>query len=240
MNIYYGNIYTMTRTKIFTLAVLLFSILLFSCKRVLASEPTFSFYPDGGSVVNNEEGFTVDILIDSAGEKLVSARFVVTFDPQYLKLKKAEKNNILFEQWPDDESSIDNENGVAMLTGFTQSGSGNEYITQSKPDVMARLTFDIIKPGDTTLNWEFSGENETFKSVMLKDGSPPVNILESSPKASTFKIGEKGYNPIYTAIPVDRYILVGGVVLVLFGALMLFAKPRSFTRGKGTVVMYEK
>jgi len=212
----------------------------FPIKNIFASEPTFSFYPDGGNVVNKEEGFLVDILIDSGGKELTSARFVVTFDPAHLKLKKAERNNTLFEQWPNDESTIDNKKGVVMLTGFTQSGSGTLYKTDSKPDVMARLAFEIIKPGSTKLDWEFDNGDNLFQSVMLIDGSPPTNILKVKPDSATFTIGEKIYTPINTAIHFDKAILVGGVILIIFGGLMVFAKPRNFTKGKGTIIVYEK
>lgn len=230
----------MTTSRIFKLLVILFPLMFLPVKNIFASEPNFSFYPDGGDVVNKEEGFLVDVLIDSGGEELVSARFVVTFDPQYLKLEKAERNNALFEQWPNDESTIDNENGVVMLTGFTQSGSGTLYTTGSKPDVMARLTFEIVKPGSTVLDWEFDNGDDLFQSLMLIDGSPPTNILEVKPDSATFKIGEKVYNPINTAISLDKAVLVSGIVLIVFGGLMVFAKPRNFTKGKGTIIVYEK
>lgn len=230
----------MTISRTFKLLVILFPLMFLPTKSIFASEPNFSFYPDGGDVVNKQEGFLVDVLIDSGGEELVSARFVVTFDPEYLKLEKAERNNALFEQWPNDESTIDNENGVVMLTGFTQSGSGTLYTTGSKPDVMARLKFEIVKPGDTVLDWEFDNGDNLFQSVMLIDGSPPTNILEAKPDSATFKIGEKVYNPINTAISLDKAVLVSGVVLIIFGGLMVFAKPRNFTKGKGTIIIYEK
>lgn len=230
----------MTTSKIFKLLIILLPLMFLPVKSIFASEPNFSFYPDGGDVVNKDEGFLVDVLIDSGGQELTSARFVVTFDPAYLKLEKAERNNALFEQWPNDESTIDNEEGVVMLTGFTQSGSGTLYKTGTKPDVMARLEFKIVKAGSTTLGWEFDNGDNLFQSVMLIDGSPPTNILMVEPDSAIFKIGAKSYTPINTAIPFDKAILVGGVILIIFGGLMVFAKPRNFTKGKGTIIVYEK
>lgn len=230
----------MTTSRIFKLLIILLPLMFLPVKSIFASEPNFSFYPDGGDVVNKNEGFLVDVLIDSGGKELTSARFVVTFDPAYLKLNKAQRNNALFEQWPNDESTIDNEDGVVMLTGFTQSGSGTLYKTGTKPDVMARLEFEIVKAGSTTLGWEFDNGDNLFQSVMLIDGSPPTNILKVKPDSAIFKIGAKQYNPINTAIPFDKAILVGGVILIIFGGLMVFAKPRNFTKGKGTIIVYEK
>ena len=207
---------------------------------VLAAEPSFQIYPAGGVVSNPEDGFIVDVLIDSAGEDLTSARFVVTFDPSILEIKKAERNNSLFEQWPNDESTLDNDNGVVMLTGFTQSGSSDLYTTSGDADVMARLTFDVLKQGEVTLDWEFSGSNDNFKTVMLKDGSPPQNILDTKPSAVTFQIGDVVYNPssVNTGLTIDRYVLATGLVLILFGGLMVFSRPDNRLRkGKGTIVL---
>ncbi len=221
------------------LKAILFSLILlgiFFVSPIKASDPAFSLYPAGGVVTNKNNGFTVDVMIDSGGEALTSARFVITYDPEYLQLKKAEKNNALFAQWPEDETSIDNTNGVVMLTGFSQSGTDTLYTTENEPEVMARLSFEVLKLGKTTLDWEFSGSDDNFKSVMLTDGSPPQNVLETKPSAATFTIEKEIVN---TAIAWNRYVLIGGLVLILFGAFMMFSQPRRFTK-KGTIVIYEE
>ncbi|MDD4381849.1 MAG: cohesin domain-containing protein [Candidatus Dojkabacteria bacterium] len=226
----------MTTRKIISIFIGLLCTLLFPVSKVFAGEPMFSIYPKGGNVSGGT--FTVDILLDSAEESLVSARFTLVFDPEYLELTKAERNNALFDQWPSDETTIDNEYGVIMLTGFTQSGSGSLYKTGSTAGIIARLTFKALKKGTTSIDWEYSGNHELFKTSLMKDGSPPTNVLDSKPESATFSIGGV-INP-QTAIPMDKIILVLGVVLILFGALMVFAKPRNFNRTKGTVVMYGK
>ncbi len=203
----------------------------------LAAEPAFSIYPAGGIVTNKNEGFTVDVMIDSAGEELTSARFVITFDPEYLKLVKTEKNNSLFAQWPEDEASVDNTNGMVMLTGFSQSGTDDLYITGDEPDVMARLTFEVLKIGKTAFNWEFTGSDDTFASVMLIEGSPPQNVLKTKPTSVTFTIQDKIVN---TAIEWNKYILVGGLILILFGGLIMFSRPGGFSKKSGTVIVYDK
>ncbi len=202
-----------------------------------ATEPSFSIYPAGGIVTNKEEGFTVDVMIDSGGEELISARFVITFDPQYLQLTKTEKNNSLFTQWPEDEASVDNTNGIAMLTGFSQSGADELYITEEEPDIMARLTFKVLQLGQTAIDWEFTGDDSTFSSVMLIDGSPPQNILLNKPTSVTFTVQEE---IVDTAIEWNKYILVGGLILILFGGLMMFSKPINFSKKSGTVIVYDK
>ncbi|NTV79742.1 MAG: hypothetical protein HGA25_11575 [Clostridiales bacterium] len=139
-------------------------------------------------------------------------------------------------QWPEDEASIDNTNGVVMLTGFSQSGTDTLYTTKSTPEVMARLSFEVVQLGKTSLDWEFSGSDDSFKSVMLTDGSPPINVLKTKPVSATFTIEKEIVN---TAIPWNRYILIGGMVFILFGAFMMFSRPKGFGK-KGTVVIYEE
>jgi hypothetical protein len=209
---------------------------------VSAAQPTFSLYPKGGTVVNKNNGFVVDIIIDSAAEKLTSAKFTLLFDPEILQLKKAERNNTLFSQFPEDESSLDNENGVVLLTGFTQSGANTLYQTSEKPDVFARLTFNVLKEGEAILDWEYGGTSTTFNTLMLKDGSPPQNILNTKPESATFTIGNVILDPstVNTSVPIDKYILVTGAVLILFGAFMVFTKPSSFRKKSGTVVVYDE
>lgn len=232
--------------KIFTiLPIILFLFLFFNKSIVKASEPKFFFYPPGGTVINKNQGFVVDILIDTGGQEVTSAKFVVTFDPRVLQLTKAERNNSLFDKFPEDESSLDNENGVIMLTGFTQSGSRALYVTTEKPDVFARLTFSVLQEGETTLDWVYGESNTTFSTLMYKEGSPPQNILigsASKPEPATFRIGNVILDPstVDTAVPIDKYILVTGLVLVLFGGFMVFTKPGGIRKRRGTVVVYDE
>lgn len=222
--------------KTIFLTVFLFTFVFVSPIKA-ATEPMLSIFPAGGTVTNKDNGFTVDVMIDSAGEQLTEARFVITYDPTYLQVTKAEKNNTLFAQWPDDETSIDNTNGVVMLTGFSQSGKDTLYETSGDADVMARLTFKVLKTGTATLDWSYSGSDEDFKSVLLTDGSPPQNVLKTKPTAVTFNIQKTIVN---TAVAWNKYILVGGGVLILFGGLMIFSKPTRFSRRKGTIVIYDE
>jgi hypothetical protein len=205
------------------------------------SEPTFKLYPPGGRVLNKDQGFVVDVLIDTAGEEIISANFALLFDPEVLQVKKAERNNSLFSQFPDDQASIDNDNGVIYLSGFTQSGADTLYSTQGNPDVFARITFQVLETGETTLDWEY-GDNANFGTEIYGDGSPPQNVLRSKPNSATFTIGEEVLNPsnLNTGFSVDKYIIVTGAVLLLFGGFMVFTKPRSFKKKSGTVVIYDE
>lgn len=222
------------------------SVTLFN-STVMASDPTFSFYPDGGVIMDMEDGFVVDVLIDTAGQEILSAKFTVTFDPEVLQVRQAERNNTLFAQFPQDESTIDNSGGVVMLSGFSQSGTGGLYVTEDSPDVFARLTFDVLQEVETVLDWQYSGDDGIFDSAMYKDGSPPQNILLTKPRAATFTVGDAvGDDPIIydetpdTGLALDEYILVTGLVLVLFGAFMVFTRPGNVRKKTGIVVLHDE
>jgi hypothetical protein len=224
--------------KLLTATFIAISLFILFASPANAQTPSLSFYPSSGVIKDVDEGFIVDILVDSAGEKLTKARMVFNFDPRQIQIVKASKNNSLFEQWPEDESTLDNENGVVMLTGFTQSGSGELYETIGEPDVIARLQFDVVTDdtdAEIPLEWEFTGSDELFQSVLLEDGSPPQNILETRPSDALFRISE------LTQTAIDpRYIpfIIGGL-LILIAGVVISSKPE-FTRKKyGTVVVYD-
>ena len=124
-----------------------------------------------------------------------------------------------------------------MLTGFSQSGTDELYTTGSSPDIMARLNFQVLKVGKTSLDWEFTGSDDTFASVMLIEGSPPQNVLKTKPTSVTFTIQNEIVN---TAIAWNKYLLVGGLILILFGGLIMFSRPTGFSKKSGTVVVYDE
>lgn len=221
---------------VFVIAVSIFNAL---TERSFASDATFSFYPEGGIVKNISNGFIVDVLLDSGDEDITKARFTINFDPTILKLVKANKNNTLFEQWPEDESTLDNKNGVVMLTGFTQSGNSGLYNSKGEPDVMARLEFEIISKNtkEIKLDFEYSGSDELFSSVIMKDGSPPQNILSSKPDSAVFTYG--GYVNPSTAIEPSHVGIAIGIILIGIGVFLTSSKSPTLGKKKGTVVLYE-
>jgi len=211
---------------------------------VKATTPSLSFYPSSGTIKDSEEGFVVDVLVDSGGEELSKIVAVFHFDPNKIQIKKASRNNSLFEQWPEDESSLDNENGAVMLTGFTQSGTGELYETSGDPDVFARVEFDVItedRDNEILLQWDFGENDALFETVLLVDGSPPQNILEtgelgSRPQDAVFRFG------VLTQTAIDsRYIpfVVGGI-LILIAGVIISSRPELTRKKYGTVVIYDK
>jgi hypothetical protein len=237
MVIFFNMIVKRPISKIFAITIVaLLNLLL--VPRIEAASPSLSFYPSSGIVKSTDDGFTVDVLIDSGDKKLTKARMVFNFDPTQLQIRKASRNNSLFEQWPNDESTLDNTNGVVMLTGFTQSGSGTLYQTSGDPDLLARIEFDVLEEEDDAeilLEWEYTGNDDLFQSVLLADGSPPQNVLDSRPTDANFRFGEL----TQTAISPHHLAFVIGGILILFAGVLISSKPELTRKKYGTVVVYD-
>ncbi len=152
-----------------------------------AATATFSISPSKGTVKTGNS-FTMDVLIDTQSQPVLLARSVLTFDPTLLKVTKAQYNASLFCVYDSTKQSIDNTNGVIALEGFCQSGTSQLYKTDGNPDVFARITFQTKKAGTAVIDWQFSGSDQAFKSVIMQDGSPAFNIL-SKPSKVTYTIG---------------------------------------------------
>ena len=213
-------------------------VILLSITKVYASDATFSFYPSSGIVEDVKEGFTVDILINSGGYELSKARATIKFDPSVVQLSKAMKNNSLFEEWPLDQSTTDNSRGVVMLTGITSSdGLVPYYKTGTSSDVFARLEFDIVDEdsSEVVLSFEFSGEDELFKSVLISSGKDTQNVLLSQPDSVTFEI-DKDLVPS-TAIDMNTLGIGIGVLLILVGGFVRGSSMNFSKQRRGTVVL---
>ncbi len=203
-------------------AILVGFLTFFLFPTTVFASPSLSITPSGGYVAEGAN-FTIDILINSDGEDLIQARSVITFDPTKLRIVKAQRNNGLFLQFPNDQQTTDNENGVVMLTGFTQSGSGTLYNTDGNADVFGRITFQAIKEGSVKIDWEYSGQDQPFKSVLLADGSPPQNVLSYKPSSVSFTIQDTGGSIQQPKTGIfDENIFVPGVIGVI-GGLSLFS-----------------
>lgn len=219
---------------------LLFILLGISPVLAYGVSPNFYLYPSNGTIADSSKGFTVDVLLESAGESITSARFAIRFDPTQIQVTKASKNNSLFDQWPEDESTIDNGRGMVMLTGFTQSGGSKSlYITDGDPDVMARLEFEVIteEKEDIVLTFEHSGIEELFKSSIMTEGSPPQNVLLSRPSEGIYTLS--GFKSPSTAIDPSHIGIVVGLVLIGIGLFVTKSKVSLFSKKRGTIVFYE-
>lgn len=213
-----------------------------------SSSAEFILYPKSGWIKPNTE-FTVDVLINTNGEEVTLARSVVTFDPQLIKVTKAERNDSLFCTWPADEQTIDNTEGVVMATGFCQSGSGTLYKTTGDSDVFVRLTFEALKEGNLVLDWEYSGQDQPFKSVIMKNGSPTTNILNSAPSKGTYILSIKDPNakppvPETGIFSSDKVIIVSilglGILSFAFGFNLILDPKRKYFNDAQTIVVYDR
>lgn len=207
-----------------------------------AEDASFSIFPSQGTVAVGKT-FTIDVLIDSGDNDITQARAVLLFDPTLIKVVKPEYNASIFCSYPSGQQSVDNTHGVIMLSGFCQSGVGNLYTTEGGADVLARIRFEVKKAGKINIEWNHDGTNKDFMSVILKEGSPPVNILTTKPTQASFTTsGGTGTTPLpefpNTAIGFSWVIVLSGVLLVIFGIIYLYLGNRSKSKMR-TVVLYE-
>lgn len=215
------------------------------------TEPRLYADPSSGYVKVNTE-FSYDIKIDSAGHEITLSRLVLTFDPQKVKVTKAERNSSLFCQWPVDNQSIDNTNGVIMVSGFCQSGTTTKpYKTVGEPDVIVRITFRALATGELRFAWEHNGNDEPFKTVLMETGSPPLNILTTKPSDFSFTSVAASTTPtpgtdtpntgvIDNTSTIAGIGIVGGSILVFGGLTLLAAYQRvQYNRKYKTVVVYK-
>ena len=222
------------------LEVILLAVVLLLISPIYTLAANFSFYPSNGTVKSTSRIFTVDILIDSEGADITSARFAIKFNPTQVRVVKASKNNTLFNLWPEDESTIDNSRGMLMLTGFTQSGTEKSlYKTVSNPDVIARVEFEVITESkdDVVLSFEYSGSNELFKSSIMQEGSPPQNVLLVKPEDAVFSLGR--FKSPQTAIEPTYIGVIVGLVLIGVGIFIVNSKISLFERRRGTIVYHD-
>ena len=222
--------------------VILISVVLisfFPFSSIYAAQPSLTFYPSKGVISDIEKGFTVDVLIDSAGYDVSKARVAVKFNPAVIKLRKAYRNTSLFEEWPTDGSSTDNVNGIVMLTGQAKTEGGKLYKTEGSADVLARFEFDVIatKKQDIVLEFQYSGLDETLQSVII-DSVTSTNVLAQKPASAVFSLDVTEKVP-KTGISANTLGIIGGVLLILFGGFIKSSSPRSFIKKRGTIVISE-
>lgn len=220
MNI--GRIFRKTG-KILIFAFFFTGFISFSANKIYAETGEFTLSKEIKDVRVGDQ-FYVDLNIDSDGESLILARSALTFDQNKAKLVKVERNEDMFCDWDEDRQSADNENGVIVVEGYCQSGTSQLYRTVGEPEIYARFTFEAIEDGDFGLNWEWSGENEDFKSVVMAEGSPPQNILENKPSGISYTIvGKDDKIPDRTKTPrtgVFDFLNVGlGALFIAFSVL---------------------
>lgn len=225
--------------KVLSIFFILVSFIFFTLLPVtesFAASGSFSFYPVGGYVRKGED-FTVDVKINSGSESVTLARVVFVFDPDMVEIVQADKNASLFCNWPTDQQTVDNTNGVYRLTGYCQSGEGTLYKTEGESDVFTRIKFRALKEGKIDFEWEYSGEDLPYKTVIMKDGSPTQNILTSAPTNVTFNSvvsapitnpttpANQGSTPQTNVIDTESLVIGGviafGSILVLVGGTLM-------------------
>ncbi len=230
-----------SKYKFFTFWALFVSVFFLTFSKSYASEIEFSLYPNSGQIEYGRN-FTVDVLIDTKGEDVVLARAVLKFDPNIVQLESAQRNEEIFCDWPTSEQLLDNDTGMVIATGFCQSGVDELYATTGEPEIFVRLTFKTLRDGPVELSWEYTGLDQPGNSVIIKDGSPPQNFLNSEPASGSYNIflpktPETGLS-IFEDIP-STILFGGGIFFLAFAVNILLDPRRKYFSKSRTIVVYD-
>ncbi len=137
-----------------------------------AANPSLSLYPATGYALLGKN-FTVDIMLDTGGEDTTTARAVFRFDPEKLRVTKAEYAE-LYCQYPEDEYTVDNTLGWVKLTGFCLDPY---YNSGSTAGLFGRITFVPLVEDVITLDFVETYKDDEWESMIMDAGSPPQEIL---------------------------------------------------------------
>lgn len=235
-------------------ALLLLSFFLLRVEPVFAAEPTVEFYPESGYAVLGKD-FTVDIMLNTHGEDTTTTQVVFTFDPDKVRVTEA-KHGDLYCQYPEDEFTVDNTNGVVKLTGFCLDPY---YNSGDDSELFGRFTFKPLEEGDVSFVFEHNGSENEWKTVVKNNGSPPQNILDSKPSGGTYTVVSEIPSGSTTSgdvepqsnLPVvglfDKYGIFVGIGFVTLGILVIAAdkylrelSQKSRIKSSGTVIVKDE
>lgn len=233
-------------TGFFTACVLFCLSGLAISQRAYAASTSFSLYPSSGYAILNQD-FAVDIMLDTGSRNTTTARAVLSFNPQQLRITKAEFGS-LYCQYPDDEYSSDNTSGQIILTGFCLDPY---YNSNSTPGLFGRVTFKPLIEGTAVINFVYSGSDVAGVSVIKDTGSPPINILTSRPSGGSYSVVTlvpSGTTPSQTRLPSvglfdNKVLLIGGslilssVVLLCGTSIISAIKKANTHRDRRTVII---
>ena len=127
--------------------------------------------------------FTIDVMVDPAGNSVYSAQYDLTFDPTILQVVDQEKGDFLTQ---DGKNSIEVKNTFNNTTGKLEYGETRMGVTSgvAGSGVLATITFEAVGAGsmDLELSNVILGDTsaQSISGVVLNDGT--VNVSGSPPQ----------------------------------------------------------
>ena len=142
--------------------------------------------------VSPGDTFTIDVMVDPAGNSVYSAQYSLTFDPTILQVTSHTKGNFLSQ---DGKNSIEVKNTFNNTIGKLEYGETRMSVTDgvTGAGVLATITFEAVSAGSTDL--ELSNvilgdpSAQSIDGVVLNDGtvnvsgSPPPQQIDLTPTA---------------------------------------------------------
>jgi len=146
----------------------------------LAASPMFSLYPRSGYALLGKN-FSVDMTLDTGGQDLSLARAVIRFNPDEIRVVKAEHGDI-FCQYPEDDYTVDNTLGWIKLTGFCLDPL---YNSEGSSGLFGRITFVPLVEGSVKLTWVTDYTDSEWNTGLMNDGSPPQEVTIGTSNVSS-------------------------------------------------------
>ena len=160
------------RTELFVLAVLLLTCI---CQTGAATESTVSISPQTVTVSQGDT-FTLDIVVDPAGNKVYSAEYALRFDSTMLKANNQSKGAFLSSggaETVETLSGINNAVGKIEYGETRRGGVGGA----TESGVLTSISFEALGPGTCDLTLEaslYDSDIHQIDAVVVNSGTCTV------------------------------------------------------------------
>lgn len=132
------------------------------------SSPSLTLSPAKGRFKLGQE-FSIDIILNAAGQEINAADAVLSFNPQVLQVVEIKPGQV-FPLYP--RKNVDLEKNQIQITGVKAKKDGQVF---TKPLKFATIIFKGKVPGQAKLNFVFSKGKTTGSTIIKAEGSE--NIL---------------------------------------------------------------
>lgn len=139
---------------------------LISPKLIRAASPSLKFNSNSKDISLGEE-FTVDVIVDTAGEQAVGADAIVLFDGNVLEAESINPGTI-FSDYP--SLIIDNKKGKLTISGIVKAQSS----LFSGSGVLASINFKSIAVGNANLHFDFTQGSTRDSNIAVTKGNGDV------------------------------------------------------------------
>ena len=167
------------RTELFVLAVLLLTC---TCQNGVATESTVSVSPQT-MTVSSGDTFTLDIVVNPAGNEVYGAECTLRFDSTMLKANDQSRGTFFSS---DDADAVEVLNGINNAVGKIEYGEAR----RGDPEVIGGATNSGVL---TSIEFEALGSGECdlkLEAILYDSGTHPIDVVVNSGTCSVEESAE--------------------------------------------------